>query len=71
MRVSERFDEAEQLISELLARRVSKIDEAPTYGLKDDLHVLKAEYPKTVESALQCLRLFGIEISPHTAQEEV
>jgi predicted ATPase len=64
-------DEAEQLISQLLARGVSKIDKAAAYRLKIDLHVMKAEYPKAVESALECLRLFGIEMSPHPAREQV
>jgi tetratricopeptide (TPR) repeat protein len=55
------FDEAEQLILELLARSASKIDKAAAYRLKIDLHVMKSEYPKAVESALECLRLFGID----------
>jgi PAS domain S-box-containing protein len=65
------FDEAEQLISEVLARGASKIDKAAAYRLKVDLHVMKSEYPKAVESALECLRLFGIEMRPHPAREEV
>ncbi|WP_246257755.1 trifunctional serine/threonine-protein kinase/ATP-binding protein/sensor histidine kinase [Pararobbsia alpina] len=65
------FDEAEQLISELLARGASKIDKAAAYRLKVDLHVMKSEYPKAIESALECLRLFGIEMRPHPAHEEV
>jgi PAS domain S-box-containing protein len=65
------FDEAEQLISELLARGASKIDKAAAYRLKVDLHVVKSEYPKAVESALECLRLFGIEMPPHPARDQV
>jgi PAS domain S-box-containing protein len=65
------FDEAEQLISELLARGASKIDKAAAYRLKVDLHVMKPEYPKAVESALECLRLFGIEMPEHPAREQV
>jgi PAS domain S-box-containing protein len=65
------FDEAEQLISELLAKGASKIDKAAIYRLKVILHVLKSENPKAVESALECLRLFGIEMPPHPAREEV
>jgi PAS domain S-box-containing protein len=65
------FDEAEQLLPELLTRGASKIDKAAAYRLKVDLHVMKSEYPTAIESALECLRLFGIEISPHPAHEEV
>ena len=65
------FDEAEQLLSELLARGASKIDKAAAYRLKIDLHVMKSEYPKAVESALECLRLFGVDMPPHPAREEV
>jgi PAS domain S-box-containing protein len=65
------FDAAEPLISELLARAASKIDRAAAYRLKIDLHVMKSESPKAVESALECLRLFGIEMSPHPAREQV
>ena len=65
------FDEAERLISEILARGTPKVDKATAYRLKVDLHVMKSEYPKAVESALECLRLFGIEMPPHPAHEEV
>jgi len=65
------FDEAEQLISELLTRGTSKIDKAAAYRLKIDLHVMKSENPKAVESALECLRLFGVEMPPHPTREQV
>src|SRR5258708_1447662 len=65
------FDEAEGLISELLARGASKIDKAAAYRLKIDLHVMKSENPKGVESALECLRLFGIEMPAHPTREQV
>ncbi|MEW6341963.1 MAG: AAA family ATPase [Pseudomonadota bacterium] len=65
------FDEAEQLLSDLLSRGASKIDKAAAYRIKIDLHHVKAEYPKAIESALECLRLFGIEIPPHPTREEV
>ena len=64
-------DEAEELLSELLARGASKIDKAAAYRLKIDLHVVKSETPKSVESALECLRLFGIEIPTHPTREQV
>ncbi|MBV9873147.1 MAG: AAA family ATPase [Verrucomicrobia bacterium] len=65
------FDEAERLIVALLGRAVSKIDKAAAYRLKLDLHVRKSEYPKAVENALDCLRLFGIEMQPHPSNQQV
>jgi predicted ATPase len=46
--LSGNFDEAERLISELLARGASKIDKAAAYRLKIDLHVMRSENPKAV-----------------------
>jgi predicted ATPase/signal transduction histidine kinase len=65
------FDEAERLIVELLGRAVSKIDKAAAYRLKLDLHVRKSEYPQAVDNALDCLRLFGIEMQPHPTDQQV
>jgi PAS domain S-box-containing protein len=65
------FDEAAEVISELLARGASKIDKAAAYCLKIDLHVMKSENPKGVESALECLRLFDIEMSAHPTSQQV
>jgi PAS domain S-box-containing protein len=62
---------AEQLIAELLERDASKADRAAVYRLKIVLHVMKSEYQRAVESALECLRLFGIEIPAHPSDEQV
>ena len=64
-------DEAKELISELLARAASNIDKAAAYRLKIELHVLNSENPKGVDSALECLRLFGIEMPAHPTREQV
>jgi len=69
--LSGNHDEAKKLISELLARAASKIDKAAAYRLKIELHVLNSENPKGVESALECLRLFGIEMPAHPTREQV
>ena len=66
-----RFDEAERLISSLLERAASKADQAAAYRLKTDLHIMKSEYQEAVDSALECLRLFGIEMSVHPTREQV
>jgi predicted ATPase len=50
---------------EILAKAASKIDKAAAYRLKIDLHVVKSENSKAIESALEGLRLFGIEMPAH------
>ena len=65
------FDKAEQLIGELLQRGASKVDQAAVYHLKVQLHVVKSENPQAVDSALTCLRLFGIDLPAHPTWEQV
>jgi PAS domain S-box-containing protein len=65
------FDEAERLLSQLIQRGTSKVDKAAAYSLKIHLHIVKSEKPQGVDAALECLRLFGIEMSPHPGQDEV
>jgi predicted ATPase len=69
--LSGNYDEIEELISELLVRGTSKIDKSAAYRLKISLHVMRSENPKGVESALECLRLFGIEMPAHPTREQV
>jgi PAS domain S-box-containing protein len=69
--LSGNFDEAERLLSELIRKGVSKIDKAAAYSFKIHLHIIKSEKPQGVHAALECLRLFGIEIPPHPTREEV
>jgi PAS domain S-box-containing protein len=65
------FQEAEQLIMELLQRAASKVAYADASRLKVQLHVLKGEHPLAVDSALTCLRLFGIDLPAHPTWEQV
>jgi PAS domain S-box-containing protein len=65
------FDTAEQLIGELLGRGASRIDQASTYNLKVLVHTLKSENAQAVDSALTCLRLFGIDIPTRPTWEQV
>jgi len=69
--LSGNFDEAQRLISELLERAVSKADKAAAYRLRIDLYAVKSEHSKAADSALECLRLFGIELSAHPTWEQV
>jgi predicted ATPase len=65
------FEKAEQLIVELLQRAASNIRFAAASCLKIYLHVLKSEHPQAIESALACLRLFGIDLPAHPTFEQV
>jgi predicted ATPase len=69
--LSGNLDIAEQLIAELLARAVSKVDQATVYQLKVRLYTVKGEYSHAVDNALTCLRLFGIDLPAHPSREEV
>ena len=69
--LSGNFDEAERLIYQLIRRGVSRADKAEAYRLKIHLHIIKSEKPQGVDAALECLRLFGIEMPSHPTREEV
>jgi predicted ATPase len=56
---------------ELLQRAASKIDQATAYRLKVQLHIVESENAQAVDSALTCLRLFGIDIPAHPTSEQV
>src|SRR5712672_1901282 len=65
------FGKAEQLIVELAQRAASKVDKAAVCHLKVQYHVAKSENPQAVDSALTCLRLFGIDLPAHPTLEQV
>jgi PAS domain S-box-containing protein len=69
--LSGNFDEAERLIHQLVRRGASRVDRAAAYSLKIHLHIIKSEKPQGVDAALECLRLFGIEMPTHPTPEEV
>jgi predicted ATPase len=65
------FEQAEQIIVELLQRGASKVDQVAVYHLKVLLHIVKSEHPQAVATALMRLRLFGIDIPAHPTWEQV
>lgn len=65
------LDRAEQLIAELLQRGASKVELAAVYELKVLLHIVKSENLQAIDSALTCLRLFGIDIPAHPSWDQV
>src|SRR5467141_1397572 len=69
--LSGNFEKSEQLIVELLQRAASNVEFADASCLKIHLHLLKGDLPQAVDSALTCLRLFGIDIPAHPTWEQV
>jgi PAS domain S-box-containing protein len=65
------FDEAERLINHLVQKGSSRVDKAAAYRLRLHLHIIKSEKPQGVDAALECLRLFGIDMPPHPTPEQV
>ncbi len=65
------MEKAAQLIVELLQRAASDVEFADASCLKINLHVLTGEHPLAIDSALACLRRFGIELPAHPTPEQV
>jgi PAS domain S-box-containing protein len=65
------IETAERLISEVLQKAKSKLDKAAAYRLRVELCVMKTQNAQAVEIALECLRLFGIEMAPHPTPQQV
>ncbi|MEI9952824.1 MAG: AAA family ATPase [Pseudomonadota bacterium] len=65
------FDVARGVVRELLGRSVSKAEKAQAYRLDIELSVLESENAKAVEQALECLRLFQIDMPAHPSAAEL
>ena len=65
------FDTAERRIATLLRTAASKLDQAAAYRLKVELHIIKAENTQAIETALACLRGFGIDLPAHPLPDQV
>jgi PAS domain S-box-containing protein len=65
------LEKALQLILELLQRAASDVEFANASCLKINLHVLRGEHPQAIDSALTCLRRFGIDLPEHPTLEQV
>ena len=69
--LSGNFENAEQLIMQLLQRAASRVHQAAVYRLMVQFHVIKSENQQAVATALTCLRLFDIDIPAHPTWEQV
>src|SRR5712672_974091 len=65
------FDIAEQLLVELLTRATPRVDRAAVYHQKILLHTVKSQNAQAVDTALTCLRLFGIDVPAHPTWDQV
>jgi predicted ATPase len=64
-------EKAWQLVAELLPRAASKVDQAAVYCLRVQLQVMKSEIQEAVDTALACLRGFGIDMPAHPTDQQV
>ena len=62
---------AAQFIDVLQRRGAFKVEKAAVYRLQILLHALQVEWLPAIESGLACLRLFGIDIPLHPAEEQL
>jgi predicted ATPase/signal transduction histidine kinase len=65
------LENSELLIAKLLVQAKSKLEKAAAYQLRILLHVTNSSYQAAIDCGLECLRLFGIAISPQPAREEI
>ncbi|MGA7110424.1 MAG: sigma 54-interacting transcriptional regulator [Terracidiphilus sp.] len=65
------MEKAAQLIVELLQRAASDVEFADASCLAINLHVLTGDHPLAIDSALACLRRFGIDLPAHPIPEQV
>lgn len=65
------FPETERLLVELLARAHSKVDKASAYKLKIGLHILNSQHVHAIDTAIECLALFGVRMSSHPERAEL
>jgi predicted ATPase/signal transduction histidine kinase len=62
--------EAERLLTDLLPRARQTLDEGAVHALLVELYVVACDYPKAVDGALACLRLYGIDMPAHPTPEQ-
>ncbi|WP_334190074.1 AAA family ATPase [Noviherbaspirillum sp.] len=65
------FDTVKQLIAVILRKSTSKTERAAAYHLKVLVHAMLSEYSQAIDSAIECLQLFDINIPSHPTSEQV
>ena len=69
--VAGNLDLAASLILALLDHARTRIEKAYAYRILTEIRLTRGDTGKDVEAALEGLRLFGIDISPHPTRDEV
>ena len=64
------FERAEGLIAVILSHARSKIDRSAAHRLRILLNIVKGEYRKAVESGLESLLLFGVDVPANPTREQ-
>lgn len=65
------FENTDRLAAELRSRARSNVDKAAAYRTQIFVHVAKARYREAITDGLECLQLFGIQISPRATRADV
>ncbi|HBN08954.1 MAG TPA: protein kinase, partial [Cyanobacteria bacterium UBA8530] len=65
------FEETERLLFQLLAKARDDLDKATVYRLMVDFYTTTDNIGQAIERGMQCLALFGIELSVHPSREEL
>ena len=69
--LSSNFAEAAHWIEELLLHAQSKVDRAQAYQLRMVLQLVHGENSRAVRTALECLKMFGIELPESPTNDQV
>ncbi|HVK79411.1 MAG TPA: diguanylate cyclase, partial [Verrucomicrobiae bacterium] len=69
--LSGHLNEAMEFLTALLPRALPKADLAKAYHLKAVLHVVRSENSEARDTALACIRLFGIDLPAHPSWRQV
>lgn len=65
------FEEAARLIEELLGKGRTRVDRAAAYRLRMVLHLMHGQNALAVHTALECLRMFDLELPDSPTVEHV
>ncbi len=69
--MSSEFEATGRHLAVLMSRAASNIEHARVCRLKIEMHILKSENPQAIESALECLRRFDIDLTTHRTWAQV
>ena len=68
--LSGNLEATELVLKDLSVHAKTKVDKAAICCLEVDMHVIRSDNARGVDAALACLRLFGIDLSPHPSRDQ-